>query len=167
MLMCISICDDLKALILLLSLKINQEKKQQQFCGTTLSMQSSCLSLCLGHSTGFLIHPHISQALNYYCTRDSLGSRRESCGHQKFSVSTLNRFKVYLLRSDIPGISAVGGRCITAGFETVDLSGGDIPVAAEEAATFKLHWGRNSSSSKCHEDGKLEELHCEESLEYS
>lgn len=62
MLMCSSICDDLKALILLLSLKINQETKQQQSCGTSLSMQSSCLSLSLylGHSIGFLIHPHIS-----------------------------------------------------------------------------------------------------------
>lgn len=67
-----------------------------------------------------------------------------------------------MLFLDIPGISAVGGGCVTAGFEAVYLSGGNIPVAAEQAATLKLNWSRNGSSDKVHEDGKLEELHCEE-----
>lgn len=64
------------------------------------------------------------------------------------------------MRSDIPRICAVGSGGVTAGFETVNLSGGDIPIATEQAATLKLDWSRNVGGGKGHEHGNLKELHC-------
>lgn len=81
--------------------------------------------------------------------------------HKSVLYLSKNKIKPDVLSLDIPCIGAVGGRRITAGFETLYLVCGDILVATVNAAAVELNGISHCSSDKSQDDRELNELHFE------